>query len=1141
MAEIGPRVRFGQTAEARAQGISRTRSNGVAPLWRHNASDVLRYLVVDELHTFDGAQGTDLACLIRRLRARIAAESEIVCVGTSATLGGEGDRAAILVYASGVFHQPFSPDAVVGEVRQGIDEFLADAIISSYLVAQPGLAERMDPARYVSVDEYIRGQHELFFGEAPAGEPESLEWRLALGRRLREHASFVNLLRVLEGSSATRAGAVLDRLQRSLPVSGRREAERCLRSLCALISVAREREGTGPDAPIRPFLNVKLHLWVRELRRMVCSLHEEQEDSVASAIDLQGSDGRADSGADPGQGLASRQERPLAAATVPVRVGTTELQSEGRDGHEESPAHRIRYADDLKPDEDSVHLPLIQCRECHVTGWGCVKHAAEHRVGQDLRVFYNRFFPRDVDVSYLFPLAPDEQRPQNVRGTESKVCGRCGYLLASRDADVCPGCGLDRLTRVFRPDSVISRGRGKSIRRELSRDCTYCGAREALIILGARASSLLSTALAQLYASRHNDDRKVIAFSDNVNVQDAAHRGSFFAARTWRNGIRAAIAQVVARHEGIALGELPDRVVTWWGRTDVNPAAFDAERFISEFIAPDRLWLRDFEALRSNGALPAGSTLLSVVQRRVRWDALAELTFGAAIGRTLERTHTAAVGVDRDALEHASKKVLIRIRDEFGELRTIDDLHVRSLVLGILRRMKDCGAVASPMLDGYLRSGGNPYAIRDIALQDFGPRSALPVFPAPVAEKDGVEALAGLRRSWYQTWVEKVLTPLNPLAATRDATEVLHHLMNALCDEDLVTRLPARRTKVWALNPARYYVTTETAVVHCAGSSRTLVIPDREADLWHGIPCLDLVSQDHYVKHEPGQPTWAGRLYGQADIRRIVSAEHTALVSRPDRDRLQERFAASDAKTWEPNLLSATPTLELGVDIGDLSTVVMCSVPPAPVNYLRRTGRAGRRDGNALTLTVATGQPHDLYFYAEPMEMLGSRVDPPGIFLNAPAVLARQLTAFCLDCWVAGGVDEGAVPRAIRTVLNNVERRNLQGFPYPLFDFISENRDDLLVRFFQAFESRSNASDGLDEASRHYLGAFLHGTESHRHTDPIDPLRVRILKRLEEVARDRQSLRNDVETLGRRVRALERGPSDETTRKRIKELTDERR
>ena len=1103
------------------------------PLWRHNEGGVLRYLVVDELHTFDGAQGTDLACLIRRLRARLQASDGLVCIGTSATIGGAGHQPAILNYVSSVFHQQFSSDAVVGEIRQGIDEFLEDTIISSHLVAQPQLAERIDPTRYTSSEDYIRSQHEVFLGETPAGELESLEWRLALGRKLREHATFVNLLRVLDGSRPTPVGVVLDRLQRSLPVSGTQEAELCLRALCALISAARLREGTEPDAPARPLLNVKLHVWVRELRRMVCSLYEEREDSALATADAPLLKDSVDRGAGQGESFGSAHERPAEAAAALERTAAGDVPPEGRDGLASGPAHRIRYADDLRPDEDSVHLPLIQCRECHVTAWGCVKHAAEHRIGQDLRVFYNRFFLRDVDVNYLFPLAPDEPPPPNVRGRESKVCGRCGYLLAARDGDACPGCGHDRLTRVFRPDAVISRRRGKSTHRELSRDCPFCGAREALIILGARASSLLSTALAQLFASRHNDDHKVIAFSDNV--QDAAHRGSFFAARTWRNGIRSAIAQVVAEQEGIALGELPDRVIEWWGDADLNPSAFDEERFISEFIAPDRLWLRDFEALRTNGTLPAGSNLLSLVERRVRWDALGELTFGAAIGRTLERTRAAAVGVDREALERASGKALLRIREEFGELSEIDDLTARSLLLGILRRMKDRGAVASPMFDGYLRSGGNPFAIRDLALQDFGPRSSLPVFPAPVAEGDGVEALFGSRRSWYETWAEKVLTPIHLLAASRDAADVLLVVMDALCAEGLVSRLPARNTKVWALDPALLHVTTDTAVMRCANSSRTLVVPVAEADLWHGVPCLDPAAQDRYVKGDPGRPTWAGRLYGQAEIRRIVSAEHTALVSRSDRDHLQDRFAAQDVRPWEPNLLSATPTLELGVDIGDLSTVVMCSVPPAPVNYLQRTGRAGRRDGNALTLTVAAGRPHDLYYYADPMAMLGSGVEPPGIFLNAPAVLERQLTAFCLDCWVAGGVEENAIPRAIRTVLNDVERRNVQGFPYPFFDYIAENGDDLLARYFDAFESRPDANDGLDEASRQHLRKFLHGA------DPEDSLRLRILKRLEEVAGDRRSLRNDADTLGRRIRALEQGPSDDETAALIKNLADERR
>ena len=408
------------------------------PLWRHNASDVLRYLVVDELHTFDGAQGTDLACLVRRLRARLQAGDGLVCIGTSATIGGEGDQPAIVDYVSSVFHQRFSSDAVVGEVRQGIDEFLEDTIISSYLVAQPRLAERMDPARYRSVDEYVRSQHEVFFGEAPIGEFKSLEWRLTLGRRLREHASFVNLLRVLDGSKPTPVGSVLDRLQRSLPVSSIREAELCLRALCALISVARQREGTGPDVPDRPLLNVKVHVWVRELRRMVCSLYEEREDSAALAVGAPLSGNGADFSPGQGRSSGSTPERPEEAATAPGGVVTIDSEPEGRNVRTNGPAHRIRYADDLKPDEDSIHLPLIQCRECHATGWGCVKHAAEHRVGQDLRVFYNRFFLRDVDVNYLFPLAPDEPPPQNVRGRESKVCGRCGYLLAPGAATPAP-------------------------------------------------------------------------------------------------------------------------------------------------------------------------------------------------------------------------------------------------------------------------------------------------------------------------------------------------------------------------------------------------------------------------------------------------------------------------------------------------------------------------------------------------------------------------------------------------------------------------------------------------------------------------------------------------------------------------------
>ena len=560
-----------------------------------------------------------------------ASRDRLICAGTSATLGEEANDAELLAYVSRIFDQPFEPGAIVGEVRQSTDAFLGDAVISRHLHSADDLPARVYLTRHATAEAYIRAQHGLFFGTPIEGDFASDAWRPALGDRVREHSTFVNLLRVLDGRP-TPMSDIVGRLRHSLPVANDREALGVLNGLCALISVARRREGTGGGGALRPFLQVGLHLWVRELRRMVCSLYEEAtEGSVEESPDRHAG---GTNGADPPAG--SGLETPASNGTPPaVMNGAAGPHTSARRTIATPAAHavdgaaiprRLRFFDDLKPDESSVHLPLIQCRECHVTGWGAVKRPAEQRLEGDLRVFYNRFFLRDVDVAYLFP-APASP---GVRGLDVTVCGACGMVQAA-DAATCTGCQSDRLVRVFRPVSVESGSRRASRPMRLSRDCPYCGAREALIIVGARAASLLSVSLGQAQGSRYNDDRKVIAFSDNV--QDAAHRAGFFAARTAGVGVRAAIAQVVERHDGIALADLPERVETWWRDTTVNPEAFDDERFVSEFIAPDRLWRRDFVTLQREGRLPAGSRLPEAVAEQLRWDTLAELGDGEPVPR----------------------------------------------------------------------------------------------------------------------------------------------------------------------------------------------------------------------------------------------------------------------------------------------------------------------------------------------------------------------------------------------------------------------------------------------------------------------------------------------------------------------------
>ncbi|MCZ2156435.1 MAG: hypothetical protein LC114_21445, partial [Bryobacterales bacterium] len=78
-----------------------------AALFRHSK---LRFLVLDEIHTYAGAQASEVALLLRKLRLRLGlASDEVRCIGTSASLAkGEGAEAAILNFASSLFGSRFT-------------------------------------------------------------------------------------------------------------------------------------------------------------------------------------------------------------------------------------------------------------------------------------------------------------------------------------------------------------------------------------------------------------------------------------------------------------------------------------------------------------------------------------------------------------------------------------------------------------------------------------------------------------------------------------------------------------------------------------------------------------------------------------------------------------------------------------------------------------------------------------------------------------------------------------------------------------------------------------------------------------------------------------------------------------------------
>ncbi len=112
-------------------------------------------------------------------------------------------------------------------------------------------------------------------------------------------------------------------------------------------------------------------------------------------------------------------------------------------------------------------------------------------------------------------------------------------------------------------------------------------------------------------------------------------------------------------------------------------------------------------------------------------------------------------------------------------------------------------------------------------------------------------------------------------------------------------------------------------------------------------------------------------------IKTMEGREHTGQVNYDNRKEREENFRNGKLST-----LFCSPTMELGIDISDLSVVHLRNVPPSPANYAQRSGRAGRGGQNALVVTyAAAGSPHDQYFYQRQQQMVAGVVVPPKLEL----------------------------------------------------------------------------------------------------------------------------------------------------------------
>ncbi len=160
---------------------------------------------------------------------------------------------------------------------------------------------------------------------------------------------------------------------------------------------------------------------------------------------------------------------------------------------------------------------------------------------------------------------------------------------------------------------------------------------------------------------------------------------------------------------------------------------------------------------------------------------------------------------------------------------------------------------------------------------------------------------------------------------------------------------------------------------------------------------LNSVNTEYWFEHDSGIKILKDRGLWNSLHERIINfkplylaGEHSAQQNPKRLAQLEEKF--QDGKI---NILSCSTTMEMGVDIGGISAVVMSNVPPSPTSYLQRTGRAGRRRENkSLAFTICAANPIGSNVISNPGWALNHLISPPMLAFSSRAVVLRHLNAF---------------------------------------------------------------------------------------------------------------------------------------------------
>lgn len=181
------------------------------------------------------------------------------------------------------------------------------------------------------------------------------------------------------------------------------------------------------------------------------------------------------------------------------------------------------------------------------------------------------------------------------------------------------------------------------------------------------------------------------------------------------------------------------------------------------------------------------------------------------------------------------------------------------------------------------------------------------------------------------------------------------------------------------------------------------------------------------------------------EIKPIEGREHTGQIKNETRQDREKKFRKGEIST-----LFCSPTMELGIDIADLSIVHMRNVPPTPANYAQRSGRAGRSGQAALVLAYCSNYSvHDRHYFKNAPQMVAGVVSAPRLDLINEELLRCHLNATILTQRSITGLNK-SLSEIIDTT--QIETLSIKQEVLDVLKFDEDEKSEILINFKRVME-----------------------------------------------------------------------------------------